>query len=119
MSNESLNSAPPLTLDGSPILHQMFQINWKAWRQLNAHTQHDVVHEASLALGDLKQTALFAMLGHKGDLMFVHFRETFDQLHQAESHVSRLRLSDFLEPTTSYVSVVELGLYDSTVKLHR
>jgi len=114
----SLESAPPLTLDGSPILHQMFQINWKAWRTLNADTQREVAHEASLALGELKNTALLAMLGHKGDLMFIHFRETFDQLHQAQSNVARLRLSEFLEPTTSYVSVVELGLYDSTVKLH-
>src|ERR1700719_3427147 len=115
---ESLKSAPPLTLDGSPILHQMFKINWNTWRRLSADTQRDIAHEASVALVDLKNTGLFAMLGHKGDLMFVHFRETFDQLHQAQSHVARLRLSEFLEPSTSYVSVVELGLYDSTVKLH-
>jgi peroxiredoxin len=118
MPNESLNSAPPLTLDGSPILHQMFKINWTAWRQLHADTQLEIVNEASQTLRDLKNTALFAMLGHKGDLMFIHFRESFDKLHEAQSHVGCLRLSEFLEPTSSYVSVVELGLYDSTVKMH-
>jgi chlorite dismutase len=30
-----------------------------------------------------------------------------------------LRLSDFLEPTTSYLSVIELGLYESTLKTYR
>jgi len=28
-------------------------------------------------------------------------------------------LSDFLEPTTSYLSVIELGLYESTIKAYR
>jgi chlorite dismutase len=117
MSTDLAPFAAPLTMEGSPILHQMFSINWKAWRQIGADTQRDIAHEAAVALGEMKQTALFAMLGHKGDLQIVHFRETFDQLHQAELNVSRLGLSQFLEPTTSYVSVVELGLYDSTIRL--
>lgn len=115
---ESLNSAPPLTLDGSPVLHQMFQIDWKSWRHLNSAVQHDAIHEAAAALSGHPRTAPFAMLGHKGDLQFIHFRESFDELHQAEMMVARLKFSEFLIPTTSYVSVVELGLYDSTVKLH-
>jgi len=65
------------------------------------------------------QTAVFSLLGHKGDLLVVHFRNSFDQLKAAELAISRLRLSDYLEQTTSYLSVVELGLYDSSVKLYR
>ena len=117
MSTDLAPFAAPLTMEGSPILHQMFSINWKAWRQIGADAQRDIAHEAAAALAEMKQTALFAMLGHKGDLQFIHFRDTFDQLHQAELNVSRLSLSQFLEPTTSYVSVVELGLYDSTIRL--
>jgi chlorite dismutase len=117
MSTDFATLAAPLTLEGAPVLHQMFSINWNAWRQIGADTQRDIAQEASAALGEMKQTALFAMLGHKGDLQLVHFRETFDQLHQAELNVTRLRLSDYLQQTTSYVSVVELGLYDSTIRL--
>ncbi len=117
MSTDLAPFAAPLTLEGSPILHQMFTINWSAWRQIAADAQRDVAHEAAAALGEMKGTALFAMLGHKGDLQLIHFRETFDQLHQAELNVSRLGLSQFLVPATSYVSVVELGLYDSTIRL--
>jgi chlorite dismutase len=51
--------------------------------------------------------------------MLVHFRESFDELNQAELDLGRLRLSDFLEPTTSYLSVIELGLYESTLKTYR
>ena len=117
MSHDPLSSAPPLTLEGAPVLHQMFSINWRAWRQLSSDAQKELVNEAATALGQMKGTALFAMLGHKGDLQLVHFRETFDQLHQAGLTVDRLRLSEYLESTTSYVSVVEMGLYDSTVRL--
>ena len=47
--------------------------------------------------------------------MLVHFRRTFDAANEAELQVARLGLSDFLEPTTSYVSVVELGLYEASI----
>src|SRR5579872_970487 len=65
------------------------------------------------------QSALYSVLGHKGDLMLVHFRESFDALKQAELELARTRLSDFLEPTTSYLSVIELGLYESSIKTYR
>jgi len=63
-------------------------------------------------------TGLFALLGHKGDLMLVHFRKTLEELQQAELTVARSELNEYLEPTTSYLSVVELGLYEASVKLY-
>ena len=65
-----------------------------------------------------KQTAIFSLLGHKGDLLFLHFRNSFDEVNAAELKLSQLNLSDYLEPLTSYVSVIELGLYESTVKTY-
>jgi chlorite dismutase len=62
---------------------------------------------------------VFSLFGHKGDLLLVHFRNSFEQLKSAELQIAGLRLSDFLEPTTSYLSVVELGLYESSVKTYR
>jgi chlorite dismutase len=64
------------------------------------------------------QTAAFSLLGHKGDLILVHFRQSFDDLSKAEMRLSRLRLWDYLEPTSSYLSVVELGLYESSLKTY-
>lgn len=67
-----------------------------------------------------KQTAtgLFSMLGHKGDLMVVHFRKTLDELNGAELALANSELNEYLEPATSYLSVVELGLYEASVKLY-
>ncbi|HWF05593.1 MAG TPA: hydrogen peroxide-dependent heme synthase [Candidatus Angelobacter sp.] len=116
--------AVPLTLEGSSVLHQMFRFRWAEWRKLSESQQHEIAAEASAALLKMEndmagQTALFSVLGHKGDLLIVHFRNSFDQLKAAELQISRLRLNDYLEQTTSYLSVVELGLYESSVKLYR
>ena len=48
----------------------------------------------------------------------MHFRDSFEELNEAELALCSLELHAYLEQTTSYVSVVELGLYDSTVKLY-
>jgi len=65
------------------------------------------------------QSALYSLIGHKGDLMLIHFRSTFADLNQAELEIANLRLSDYLESTTSYLSIIELGLYDSTLKIYK
>ena len=116
--------AVPLTIEGYSVLHQMMRIRWSAWRQLRASQKTDIVHEAAGVLGKMEnntsgQSALYSLLGHKGDLMFVHFRNSFDDLNQAELHLSRMRLGDYLEPTSSYLSVIELGLYESTIKTYK
>jgi peroxiredoxin len=116
--------AVPLTLEGSSVLHQMFHFRWAEWRKLAPAQQHEVLAEAGAALSKLEQhvsgqSALFSMLGHKAELMLIHFRNSFDHLKHVELEIARLRLNDYLEQTTSYVSVVELGLYESSLKLYR
>jgi hydrogen peroxide-dependent heme synthase len=116
--------AVPLTLEGFATLHQMMRFRWTAWRALPENEKREIVKQAAELFTAMEsradgQSALFSLLGHKGDLMLVHFRESFDQLNQAELDVARLRLSDFFEPTTSYLSVIELGLYESSLKTYK
>jgi chlorite dismutase len=116
--------AVPLTIEGYSVLHQMMRFRWPAWRQLRAGHRNEIVHQAAGLLSKLEQnpagqSALYSLLGHKGDLMFVHFRNSLDELNQAELQLAKLRLSDYLEPATSYLSVIELGLYDSSLKTYR
>jgi len=116
--------AVPLTVEGYATLHQMMRFRWTAWRALADIARREIAAVAAQVLGAMEtkaggQSALFSLLGHKGDLMLVHFRESFDQLNQAELNLARLRLSDFLEPTTSYLSVIELGLYESSLKTYK
>jgi len=115
--------AVPLTLEGYSVLHQMVRFRWSAWRPLRTSIKNEIVQEAAGVLGKMEQntagpSALYSLLGHKGDLMFVHFRPSFDELNQAELRLARLKISDFLEPTTSYLSVIELGLYESSMKTY-
>ncbi len=51
--------------------------------------------------------------------MVICFRRDFEQLAQAQLALSRTELHALLAPTTSYVSMVELGMYDMTGKLHQ
>src|ERR1700754_749217 len=88
----------PLTIEGASVLHQMMRIRWSAWRALSSTARMEVLAEATQALTSMetprdgRQSALFSLLGHKGDLMFVHFRRSFEELNQAERDLSRLRL---------------------------
>jgi len=116
--------AVPLTTEGYSVLHQMMRLRWPAWRALPANEKSAIAKEASEALSALEkhspgQSALYSLIGHKGDLMFIHFRESFADLNQAELQLANLRLSDYLESTTSYLSIIELGLYESTVKVYK
>src|SRR5512147_477670 len=112
-----MNPIVPLTLEGACLLHQMFRIRWDQWRRLDTSTRQSLLDEASEWLGVREgaeggeQSAAYAMLGHKGDLMLVHYRRDFVGLLEAQAQVQHLRLSEYLEITTSYLSVVELGLY--------
>lgn len=118
------NPEVPETLEGWSILHQMFRLKWTALGALAPDARHALAAEAaSQAFASASRegggTALVQLLGHKGDLMFVHFRRSFEDLSCAQLALARSRLSDYLEPTTSYVSVVELGMYEMTAKIHR
>ena len=114
----------PLTTEGYSVLHQMMRFRRTAWHVLPEAERAAIAEEASSLLAAMEQnsggqSALYSLIGHKGDLMFVHFRESFADLNQAELKLANLRLSDYLEPMSSYLSIIELGLYDSTVKIYK
>jgi peroxiredoxin len=116
----------PLTLEGSFVLHQFFRFDWKAWRASADGERERIAAAAVAALHRLErkepgapvQSALFSQLGHKGDLVLIHFRESLEALNQVELDLAQMGLYDFLELRHSYVSVVELGLYESSRKTY-
>jgi chlorite dismutase len=99
-------------------------VRWSAWRALPDSEKSAIAQEAEQVLSSMEkhspgQSALYSLIGHKGDLMLIHFRNTFADLNQSELQLANLRLSDYLEPTTSYLSIIELGLYESTMKIYK
>jgi chlorite dismutase len=116
----------PLTLEGSSVLHQFFRFDWKSWRGCAPGERSEILAEAFDTLKRLERTeanapfhsAVYSQLGHKGDLMLIHFRDSLESLNRIELSLAQVRLYDFLELRHSYVSVVELGLYESTRKTY-
>jgi len=124
----------PLTLEGSSVLHQFFRFDWKAWngcapgerKSAAGGERAKIVADAVATLKTIERkdenatvrSALYSQLGHKGDLMLIHFRDSLEELNQVELSLARTPLYDFLELRHSYVSVVELGLYESSRKTY-
>lgn len=118
----------PLTVEGACALHQMFRFRWRAWARLDSFHQKTVLAEAVALLNPMEagsseghpnQSAIYSQVGHKGDLLLIHFRDSIEDLNQAEIAISKLELSEYLEIQHSYLSVVELGLYESTAKAYQ
>jgi len=116
----------PLTLEGSALLHQFFRFDWKAWRSCADGERKKIAADATAVLRSLERSApeapvrsaLYSQLGHKGDLILIHFRESLEALNQVELSLAQTDFYGYLTPTHSYVSVVELGLYESTRKTY-
>ena len=133
MTDQVHDSHPPvpLTLDGASVLHQFFRFDWKAWKGCADGSSADgergrIIAEAIATLKAIERkdanasarSAMYSQLGHKGDLMLIHFRDSLEELNQVELALAQTPLYDFLELRHSYVSVVELGLYESSRKTY-
>ncbi|MFC6989620.1 heme-binding protein [Haloplanus sp. GCM10025708] len=113
---------PPQTDEGWFALHDFRRVDWDAWRDAPERERERAVeaavdylqsHESVEDAAD-GASAVFAMLGHKADLMIVHFRPTLDDLSAAERRFDRSAFGAFTEQSTSYVSVTEVSGYVST-----
>ncbi len=109
----------PQTLEGYYTLHDVYTVDWARWRRLDAPEREAVAAGASKWLTEAAGTekgdsALYSVITQKGDLMFVHYRDTPDALNRAELALRRTRLFDFLIPAYSYLSVIEISLYELT-----
>lgn len=100
----------------------MFRVRWDLIRNLSASERNDIAQEATTVLKSATEQSghvgLVHLLGHKADLMITYFQSSFEDLSQSELRFARTRLCSYLEMTTSYVSIVELGMYEMTAKIH-
>ena len=76
----------PLTLEGASVLHQFFRFDWKSWRACAPGDRERIAGEAVAALQALERdpqgkvhTAVYSQLGHKGDLILIHFRDSLER----------------------------------------
>ncbi|MBV8152464.1 MAG: heme-dependent peroxidase [Candidatus Eremiobacteraeota bacterium] len=113
----------PESLDGWSILHRMFRFHRRRWDALDASNRTRIAAEAIEYLAPLHDdpetdVAAAQLLGHKADIMLTHYARSFDALGEAQIGFDKLAFRDYLEPTASYVSILELGLYADSPKFH-
>ncbi|MFD1569669.1 heme-binding protein [Halorubrum laminariae] len=111
----------PQTEEGWFALHDFRSIDWDAWRDAPERERRRAIEEGKSFLRHREQvtdanegdSGLFSVLGHKADLLFVHFRPSLDDLSAIERRFEDTALAAFTERTTSYVSVTEVSGYVS------
>ncbi len=101
----------------------MFRFDRRRWDALEAGAQQTIAAEAAALFTVYARSAdtdcgLAQLLGDKGELMATFYARSFDALGVAQARTDKLALRDFLEPLSSYVSILELGLYGDTGKIH-
>jgi chlorite dismutase/heme-degrading monooxygenase HmoA len=111
----------PQTDEGWYVLHDFRSIDWDAWRDAPERERQLAIEEGVTYLdeheavvdADEGTSAVFSVLGHKADLLVVHFRPTLDALSTAERRFEQTALAAFTDQPTSYVSVTEVSGYVS------
>jgi chlorite dismutase len=108
---------PPETLEGWFALHQIFRFR---------NPRVDAGRLAKLVRGASRGTAaatgwscFVRLIGSSSDLMAIHFRDSLDSIGVAQQELARTQLAGILEPTYTFLSVIEAGLYHITAELAR
>jgi len=107
------------TLEGWYALHDFRRIDWKAWRSATEAQRGEAQEELQAFLNEWAaadserrgSTAVYSIVGQKADLVFMHLRETLEELNAIETAFNKTSFAQYTIPTYSYVSIVELSNY--------
>lgn len=107
------------TLEGWYSLHDFRAIDWNVWKSLTQQERNRAEDELLSLLKKyqstedqkLGSTAFYSIVGQKADFVFMHLRETLEELNELENEFNKSLFAQVTIPTYSYVSVVELGGY--------
>jgi chlorite dismutase len=124
---------PPETLEGWYLLTQVFRVDRRAWRALQAGERGALRKRAGAALASMLAPATadgeeasgsgwsapVQLVGSGSDLLLMHFRPTLDAIAATQDVLRGEALFDYLTPEYSFLSVTEAGLYHLTAQLAR
>ncbi|BAH45532.1 MULTISPECIES: hydrogen peroxide-dependent heme synthase [Brevibacillus] len=113
-ANEAL-----LTLEGWYTYHNFRTINWEKWKAASAAERKEALDELNALIRTWEanegenqgSTAVYSILGHKADLVFMFLRPTMQELDEIKTVFNKTRFAAYTEAPYSYVSVVELSNY--------
>ncbi|WP_242221866.1 hydrogen peroxide-dependent heme synthase [Bacillus cereus group sp. BfR-BA-01380] len=107
------------TLDGWYCLHDFRSMDWAAWKTLSSDERQQAMFEFLNIIEKWNKTetakqgshAMYTIVGQKADIMFMILRPTMEELNEIEAEFNKTTLAEYMLPTYSYVSVVELSNY--------
>ena len=107
------------TLEGWYVLHDFRSIDWTSWKNLSTDERKKAEDELLSLRSKWAETeankqgsgAIYSIVGHKADILFIHLRETLEELNDLENGFNKTRFAQYTYPSYSYVSVVELSNY--------
>jgi len=111
----------PQTLEGYYVLHDLYRVDWVRWNTAQPAERGRAREQLTKALATIAtvgagagDSAIYAVIGQKADLLVLHYRETPAELKQAELELRRLAIAAWLTPAGSYLSVIEANLAEAT-----
>jgi peroxiredoxin len=107
------------TLEGWYALHDFRLIDWQAWKAASKEVRSKALNELEVMLSQwtsleaqkLGSAAVYSIVGQKADFVFMHLRESLEELNEVEINFNKSTLAEFTYPAYSYVSIVELSNY--------
>ena len=123
---------PPETLEGWYALHQIFRF---PRQKPDANRTSRLAKSAATALNPARRatkvrrkdvsparsgwSCFVRLIGSTSDIMAIHFRESLDDIGAAQSALAKTELGKAADPSYSFLSVTEAGLYHITAELAR
>ncbi|WP_040952956.1 hydrogen peroxide-dependent heme synthase [Gorillibacterium massiliense] len=109
------------TLEGWYALHDFRTINWSSWKYVSEDERNRALDELNEFLDACKETeddrqgstVLYSIVGQKADFVFMHLRETLEEINELETAFNKTSFAEHTLPAYSYVSIVELSSYMS------
>lgn len=108
-----------LTLEGWYALHDFRSMNWSAWKAADDEERAVALEELHAFLQEWSgveeaktgSTAVYSIIGQKADFVFMHLRETLEELNALENAFNKTTFAKYTLKAYSYVSIVELSNY--------
>ncbi|SDJ74923.1 hydrogen peroxide-dependent heme synthase [Salimicrobium halophilum] len=110
---------PVVTMDGWYALHDFRTMDWTAWKYASAEERDQAISEFQALIEEWETKeenregshAVYTIVGQKADLMMMVLRPTMEELNDIETAFNKSKLAEFMTPSYSYVSVIELSNY--------
>jgi len=107
------------TIDGWYSLHDLRKIDWVLWKNTSQETRDKAIQEFHSLYDEWNQVeakekgsqVMYQVIGQDADLIFMFLRPTMEELADLETKLNKSILGEFLIPTYSHLSVMEVSKY--------